>query len=145
MMEVSGLYQIISVSVLYCTTELKASLSVSTTRTCFEFRQRLFCVLYMLLSLLRRRANARNVSYTPYPTGEKHIISTFVDQTRIQLTRQRRKNSFFKTSLTVFMYMHTTETAELLWKWGGPDKWLKVGEGRKGGWKHFFLVTLYNF
>ena len=41
-------------------------------------------------------ANARNVSYTPYPTGEKHTISTFVDQTRIQLTHQRRKNSFFQ-------------------------------------------------
>ena len=45
------------------------------------------------ISLLRQRANARNVSYTPYPTGEKH---TFVDQTRIQLTRQRRENSFLK-------------------------------------------------
>ena len=45
--------------------------------------------------LLQRRANGRNVSYTPYPTGEKHTISTFVDQTRIQLTRQSRKKSFF--------------------------------------------------
>ena len=32
--------------------------------------------------------------YTSNPTGEKHTISTFVDQTRIQLTCQRRKNSF---------------------------------------------------
>ena len=32
--------------------------------------------------LLRRRANARNVSDTPYPTGEKHTIATFADQTR---------------------------------------------------------------
>ena len=48
------------------------------------------------------KANAQNVSYTPYPTGEKHTISTFVDQTHIQLTRQhRKKTSFFKTSLTV--------------------------------------------
>ena len=43
------------------------------------------------ICLLQQRANARNVSYTPNPTGEKHTISTFVDQTRIQLTRQRRK------------------------------------------------------
>ena len=29
-------------------------------------------------SLLRLRANARKVSYTPYPTGEKHTISTLL-------------------------------------------------------------------
>ena len=29
-------------------------------------------------SLLRRRANARNVSQTPYPTGDKHTISTLL-------------------------------------------------------------------
>ena len=38
---------------------------------------------------------------TPYPTGDKHTISTFVDQTHIQRTRPHRKNSFFKTSLPV--------------------------------------------
>ena len=27
---------------------------------------------------IRRRANARNVSYTPYPTGDKHTISTLL-------------------------------------------------------------------
>ena len=32
---------------------------------------------------------------TPYSTGEQHTTSTLVDQTRIQLPRQRRKNSFF--------------------------------------------------
>ena len=37
----------------------------------------------------RRRANARNVSYTPNLTGEKHTISTL-----IQLTRQHRKTVF---------------------------------------------------
>ena len=47
-------------------------------------------------SLLRRRANARNISKTPYSTGEKHTIATFVDQTHILLTRPRRKNSFFQ-------------------------------------------------
>ena len=53
------------------------------------------------ICLLQQRANTRTlVSYTPNPTGEKHTISTFVDQTRIQLTRQRRKKQlFFKTSL----------------------------------------------
>ena len=53
-------------------------------------------------SLLGRRANARNVSYTPNPTGDKHTISTF-DQTCIQLTRQPRKKPdfFVKISLTV--------------------------------------------
>ena len=35
-------------------------------------------------SLIRRRANARNISETPYPTGDKHTISTFVDQTHTQ-------------------------------------------------------------
>ena len=49
-----------------------------------------------ILSLLQRRANARNVSYTSKPTGEKHAISTFVDQIRIQLTRLRRKNRCFQ-------------------------------------------------
>ena len=34
------------------------------------------------ISLLRQRANARNVSYTPNSTVEKHTISIFVDQTR---------------------------------------------------------------
>ena len=35
-------------------------------------------------------------------TGEKHTISTFVDQTHIQCTRPRRKKAvFFKTSLPV--------------------------------------------
>ena len=36
------------------------------------------------MSLLRRRASARNFSYTPNPTGGKHTISTFVDQTRMR-------------------------------------------------------------
>ena len=31
----------------------------------------------------------------PYPTGDKHIISTFVDKTHIQRTRPRRKTVFF--------------------------------------------------
>ena len=44
-------------------------------------------------------AITRNVSYTSNPTGKKHTISILVDQTCIQLTRQRRKNSFFETSL----------------------------------------------
>ena len=48
----------------------------------------------MYTGLIRRRANARNVSYTPNPTGEKRTISGFVDQTRIQTSRQRRKHSF---------------------------------------------------
>ena len=34
-------------------------------------------------SLLRRRANARNVSYTPNFTGEEHTISALVDQSHI--------------------------------------------------------------
>ena len=34
-------------------------------------------------------------SYTLNPTGEKHTISAFVHQTRIQLARQRRKNKIF--------------------------------------------------
>ena len=36
-----------------------------------------------------------------YPTGDKHTISTFFDQTHIQRTRPRRKTVFFKTSLRV--------------------------------------------
>ena len=58
--------------------------------------------------VLRRRANARNVSYTSNPTGEKYTISTFVDQTHIQKSRQRRKNRvFFKTSLPVFTHVQS--------------------------------------
>ena len=49
-----------------------------------------------IVTNIQRRANARNVSYTPYPIGEKHTISTFVDQTRVQLTRLRRKKQFFQ-------------------------------------------------
>ena len=46
-------------------------------------------------------SDARNVSYkTPYPTDDKHTISTFVNQTHIQRTRPRRKTVFFKTSLS---------------------------------------------
>ena len=47
-------------------------------------------------SVLRRRANAPNVSYTPYSTGEfeKHTISTFVDQTRnLQNTLQTQEGA----------------------------------------------------
>ena len=55
-------------------------------------------------SLLRRRANARNVSYTPNHSGQKQTISTLVDKTHIQRTLQRRKDSFcFKTNLPVRM------------------------------------------
>ena len=36
-------------------------------------------------------------------TGDKHTISTFVDQTHIQRTRPRRKTVFFKTSLRVLL------------------------------------------
>ena len=38
---------------------------------------------------------------TPYLTGDKHNISTFVDETYIQRTCPRRKTVFFKTSLPV--------------------------------------------
>ena len=40
-------------------------------------------------------------SQTPYHTGDKHTISTFVDRTHIQRTRPRRKTVFVKTSLPV--------------------------------------------
>ena len=36
---------------------------------------------------------------TPYPIGEKHTISTFVDQAHIQRTRPRRKKFFSKLVL----------------------------------------------
>ena len=52
-------------------------------------------------TLLRRRANARNVSYTPNLSGEKPTISTLIDQTYIQITRQRRKKLVFQ--LPVFI------------------------------------------
>ena len=55
--------------------------------------------------MLRRRDNAQNVSYTPYPTDEKHSLSTFVDQTYIQLTRRRKKTFFFQTSLPILFGM----------------------------------------
>ena len=62
-------------------------------------------LLDMVLSsrLLRRRANSQNVSYTPYPTAEKHTISTFVDQTYIQRTRPRRKTVFSKLAFQSFL------------------------------------------
>ena len=42
---------------------------------------------------------------TPQEKDIQRTISTFVDQTRIQLTRQRRKKTqFFKTSLPVLNY-----------------------------------------
>ena len=46
----------------------------------------------LALRLLRRRANVRNVSLTPYPTGDKHNISTFVDQTHKKDRDDRRKS-----------------------------------------------------
>ena len=54
-----------------------------TVRSPFPFAlaTKATCIMYTGLSLLRRRANAQNGSYTLYPTGEKHTISTFVDQT----------------------------------------------------------------
>ena len=62
-----------------------------------------FTAISVLLvsSLLRRRADARNVSYTPNPTDEKHTISTFVDQTRISVILVRlpfKKPSFPMTN-----------------------------------------------
>ena len=48
-------------------------------------------------SLLRRRANARNVSYKSNPTGEKHTIPTFVDQTVFSLLNYaEKKQAFFQ-------------------------------------------------
>ena len=58
------------------------------------FSHHFFCGLLHLL-LLQWRANTWDVSYTSNPTGEKHTTSTFVNQTRIQLTRQPRKNRVF--------------------------------------------------
>ena len=57
----------------------------------------LFC--YYRRGLLRRRANARNVSDTPNHTDEKHTISTLVDQNRIQLTLSLRKKTQFFSKL----------------------------------------------
>ena len=61
------------------------------------------CAGFFFQPLLRRRAIARNVCYIPYPIGEKHTISTFVDQTHIQRTRPHRKTVSFKTSLPVLL------------------------------------------
>ena len=60
-----------------------------------------FCLGLSVSIWAKSRANARNVSYTPNLTSEKRTISTLVDQTRIQLTRQRRKKNrlFFEKSL----------------------------------------------
>ena len=46
------------------------------------------------------------VCFSPvgYLTGEKHTISTFVDQTHIQRTRPRSKAVFLKTSLPMYVY-----------------------------------------
>ena len=60
---------------------------------------------FKYISLLRRRGNARNVSYTPYPTGEKHTISTFVDQNSNPYSAYSptQKKQFF--SKLVFKYI----------------------------------------
>ena len=93
-----------------CLPSNNSHLPFATAKRYFIYIILVYCISLALLApykrvcdgrdkpLLRRRANARSVSYTPYSTGEKHIIPTFVDQTRIQLTRRRehRKNSFFQ-------------------------------------------------
>ena len=91
---------------------LTHSLSVCMKRPSFSLNNKGWYGMYVRRS--RRRANARNVSYTPNLTGEKHTIPTFADQTHIQLTCQRRKTQFiFKTSLPVFFPFNTEESAYL--------------------------------
>ena len=51
------------------------------------------------LNLLRRRVNARNVSYTPYPTGDKHTISTLLIKPIFSVLAHAEKTVFFKASL----------------------------------------------
>ena len=58
------------------------------------YSQCCFCTK-MNIAKVYGRANARNISYTSNPTGENNTISTLVDQTHIQLTRERRKNRGF--------------------------------------------------
>ena len=48
------------------------------------------------LSLLRRRVNARNVSYTPYPTGDKHTISTLLIKPIFSVLAHAEKQFFSK-------------------------------------------------
>ena len=40
--------------------------------------------------------------YTPYPTGEKHTISTFVYQIHIGLLANAEKPGFFKSSFPIY-------------------------------------------
>ena len=47
-------------------------------------------------SLLRRRANARNVSLTPYPTGDKHTISTSLIKPIFSVLAHAEKQFFSK-------------------------------------------------
>ena len=55
-------------------------------------------------SLLRRRANAQNVSYTPNPTGENHTISTLlINPIFNALTNVQEKPYFSKLGLPMFL------------------------------------------
>ena len=56
---------------------------------------------FRALAFRRNRLSLETSAKHHIPTGDKHIISTFVDQTHIQRTRPRRKTVFFKTSLRV--------------------------------------------
>ena len=61
----------------------------------------LFWILHKIMevssfSLLRRRANARNVSYTPYPTGDKHTISTLLIKPIFSVLAHAEKRFFSK-------------------------------------------------
>ena len=44
----------------------------------------------------RRRANARNVSQTPYPTGDKHTISTLLIKPIFSVLAHAEKQFFSK-------------------------------------------------
>ena len=75
--------------------------------------------------LLRWRVNARNVSYTPNLTGEKHNLSTLVDQTHIQLTRRCMQKSFFFK--IVFHWQWTVVRYDIsYYKWHRPVTLVKL-------------------
>ena len=65
--------------------------------------------------LLRRRSNARNGSYTPNLTGEKHTISTFVDQNPFDSILANAEKSLFQTSLPLYALAFQAAWSVFLW------------------------------
>ena len=95
------IHETVRVSQIKSVNTVRVELSLGTSRSNRDFRaatERKFCDIYCRVTHV-----LENRDITPYPTGDKHTISTLLIKPIFSVLAHAEKQFFFKTSLRVLI------------------------------------------